>query len=90
MAMSPITEASNTLCRSVNRNSIASSPRFIDVAAAATSRPGRLASLLTLYRLLLRTQITVPRLLGIAGLGALSLVIGLFARWDADPDQVGT
>jgi ABC-2 type transport system permease protein len=59
----------------------------LDVAAAATSRPGRLASLLTLYRLLLRTQISVPRLLGIAGLGALSLVIGLFARWDANPDQ---
>jgi ABC-2 type transport system permease protein len=59
----------------------------LGVAAAATSRPGRLASLLTLYRLLLRTQITLPRLLGIAALGALSLLIGLFARWDANPDQ---
>jgi ABC-2 type transport system permease protein len=59
----------------------------VDVAAPAPSRPGRLASLVTLFRLLLRTQLTVPRLLGIAGLGALSVVIGLFARWDANPDQ---
>ena len=33
--------------------------------AAAPTRPGTLVSLLALYRLLLRTQITVPRLLGI-------------------------
>ena len=59
----------------------------IEVATAVPSRPGRLASLITLYRLLLRTQISIPRLLGIAGLGALSLLIGLFARWDANPDQ---
>jgi ABC-2 type transport system permease protein len=56
-------------------------------AAAVTAPRGGLGSLLTLYRLLLRTQITVPRLLGIAALGALSVVIGLFARWDDNPAQ---
>ena len=57
------------------------------VAATVSARPGSLVSLVALYRLLLRTQITVPRLLGIAALGALSVVIGLLARWDANPDQ---
>jgi ABC-2 type transport system permease protein len=56
-------------------------------AAALTPPRGGLGSLLTLYRLLLRTQITVPRLLGIAALGALSVVIGLLARWDDNPAQ---
>ena len=37
---------------------------------AVSARPGTLVSLLALYRLLLRTQITVPRLLGIGALGA--------------------
>jgi ABC-2 type transport system permease protein len=40
-----------------------------------------------LYKLLLRTQVTVPRLLGIAGLGALAVLIGVFARWDDNPAQ---
>ncbi len=59
----------------------------VDSTAAARARPRPHGSLLALYRLLLRTQITVPRLLGIAALGALSVVIGLFARWDSDPAQ---
>jgi ABC-2 type transport system permease protein len=50
-------------------------------------RPGRLDSLVALYRLLLRTQISVPRLLGIGALAALAVVIGLFARWDANSPQ---
>jgi ABC-2 type transport system permease protein len=54
---------------------------------AAPTRPSTLVSLTAFYRLLIRTQITVPRLLGIAGLGALAVLIGVFARWDADPDQ---
>lgn len=58
-----------------------------DAAAVVSPRAGTLASLVALYRLLLRTQITVPRLLGIATLGALSIVIGLFARWDANASQ---
>jgi ABC-2 type transport system permease protein len=37
--------------------------------------------------LLLRTQLTLKRLLGIGALSALSLVLGLFARSDANPDQ---
>ena len=56
-------------------------------SAAVSARQTALVSLLALYRLLLRTQITVPRLLGIAALGALSVVIGLLARWDANPGQ---
>ena len=55
--------------------------------AAAPSRPDTLVSFLALYRLLLRTQITVPRLLGIAALGALSLLLGVFARMDDDSAQ---
>jgi ABC-2 type transport system permease protein len=58
-----------------------------DAAAAVPARPGTLLSILALYRLLLRTQITVARLLGIAVLGALSIVIGLFARWDDNAAQ---
>ena len=56
-------------------------------ADVASARPGTLVSLLALYRLLLRTQISVPRLLGIGALSALSIVIGLFARSDANPSQ---
>jgi hypothetical protein len=56
-------------------------------AAALPGRPRTVASLLALYRLLLRTQITVPRLLGIGALGALSILIGLFARGDANSAQ---
>jgi ABC-2 type transport system permease protein len=55
--------------------------------AAAPSRPDTLVSFLALYRLLLRMQITVPRLLGIAGLGALSLLLGVFARLDDNSAQ---
>lgn len=56
-------------------------------AAVPAGRPRTRASLGALYRLLLRTQVTVPRLLGIAGLGALSVLLGAFARWDDDPVQ---
>ena len=55
--------------------------------AATSARPGTLASLAIFYRLLLRTQITVPRLLGIGGLGALAVLLGLFARFDDDSSQ---
>ena len=55
--------------------------------ASVPARPDTLGSFLALYRLLLRTQITVPRLLGIAALGALSILIGLFARWDDNSAQ---
>ena len=52
--------------------------------APARARSSRFFAL---YRLLLRTQITVPRLLGIGALGALSVVIGVFARLDDNPAQ---
>jgi ABC-2 type transport system permease protein len=55
--------------------------------AVVHPRPGTLASLVALYRLLLRTQLTVPRLLGIGALGALSILLGLFARSDANAAQ---
>ena len=55
--------------------------------AAVSERPGTFSTLVAFYRLLIRTQITVPRLLGIAGLGALAVLIGLFARWDDNPAQ---
>ena len=54
---------------------------------AEQARPSALVSLLALYRLLLRMQITVARLLGIAGLGAMAVLIGLFTRWDDNPAQ---
>ena len=57
------------------------------MSAVAAPGPRPLVSLLALYRLLLRTQLTLKRLLGIGALGALSIVIGLFARSDANPDQ---
>jgi ABC-2 type transport system permease protein len=55
--------------------------------AALTTRPSTLASLAAFDRLLIRTQVTVPRVLGIAGLGAVAVVIALFARWDENPSQ---
>jgi ABC-2 type transport system permease protein len=58
----------------------------VDAAPTGAGR-GRLDSFVVLYRLLLRTQVTLPRLLGIAGLGALAVLIGLFARWDDNPAQ---
>jgi ABC-2 type transport system permease protein len=60
-------------------------------AAAESSplaaRPPTLVSLGALYRLLLRTQITVARILGIGALGALAVVLGALSRWDSDPAQ---
>jgi ABC-2 type transport system permease protein len=40
-----------------------------------------------LFRLVLRTQVSLPRLAGIGALSALAVVIGLFARFDANPEQ---
>src|SRR5687768_4480123 len=55
------------------------------VDARATAGPATGAALGALYRLLLRTQVTVLRLLGIGVLGALSVLLGLFARWGDEP-----
>jgi ABC-2 type transport system permease protein len=59
----------------------------VDASSVPTAPPSTASSLVAYYRLLLRTQVTVPRLLGIAGLGALAIAIGLFARWDDNADQ---
>ena len=59
----------------------------MSAADVVSARPGTLDSLLALYRLLLRTQITVQRLLGIGALGALSIVIGVFSSLDDNPAQ---
>jgi ABC-2 type transport system permease protein len=53
----------------------------------ASARPGTWTVLAALYRLVLRTQVTVGRLLGIAALGALSVALGAFARSDDDAAQ---
>jgi ABC-2 type transport system permease protein len=55
----------------------------------AATRPRTAVSLGALFGLLLRTQVTVTRLLGIAALGSLSVLLGVFARWDDDPVQAG-
>jgi ABC-2 type transport system permease protein len=59
------------------------------MSAVAGSRPvpSRSGTLVALYRLLLRTQITVTRLLGIGALSALSILIGVFASFDDNPAQ---
>jgi len=56
-------------------------------ATSVPAGPGALVSLVALYRLLLRTQITVMRLLCIGALGALSILIGVFAGLDDNPAQ---
>jgi ABC-2 type transport system permease protein len=56
-------------------------------ATPVQASPGALVSLVALYRLLLRTQITILRLLGIGALAALSIVIGIFASLSDDAPQ---
>ena len=53
----------------------------------APARPGSWTVLTAFYRLVLRTQVTLGRLLGIAALGALSVALGAFARSDEDAAQ---
>jgi ABC-2 type transport system permease protein len=54
---------------------------------ASVRRPRPTTSLVALYRLLLRTQVTVARLLGIAALGGLSVLLGAISRADDDPTR---
>ena len=51
------------------------------------ARPAAWGTLGALHRLVLRTQLSVTRLLGIAALSGLAIVIGLFARYADDPVQ---
>jgi ABC-2 type transport system permease protein len=60
----------------------------LDVSASPA--PRRLATLVALYRLLLRNQISLARLLGIAALGALAVFLGVLSRWNSDPAQAAT
>ena len=53
----------------------------------ATAAPPVLGTLAALYGLLLRSQVSVRRLLGVGALGALALALGLFARSDPVPRQ---
>jgi ABC-2 type transport system permease protein len=55
--------------------------------AAARPRPRAGAAIAALYSLLLRTQATIPRLLGIGALGGLSILLGVLARWGDEPTQ---
>jgi ABC-2 type transport system permease protein len=61
----------------------------MSTAELVSSRPATLATLATLYRLVLRTQFTVKRLLGIGALGSISILLGLFAISDADAAAEG-
>ena len=56
-------------------------------AGEAAVTTTRVNALLPLARLLLRTQISVPRLLGIGALSALAVFIGIFASFDSNPEQ---
>ena len=57
------------------------------VADTRTAAPGALSTLATVYRLLLRTQLSLARVLGIGTLGALSVLLGFLAGLDASPEQ---
>ncbi len=59
----------------------------VDATPAGTAARGSLDTFVALHRLLLRTQATVPRLLGVGALSALAVAIGLFARFDSSPEQ---
>ena len=56
---------------------------------AAAASPRTVSTLDALYRLLLRAQVTVPRLLGVGALGGLAVLLGVVARWADDPAQDG-
>jgi ABC-2 type transport system permease protein len=62
----------------------------MSATAPAHATPRAAAALAALYGLLLRTQITLARLVGIALLGVLSLVLGLLARWHDQPLEAAT
>jgi ABC-2 type transport system permease protein len=59
----------------------------MSAAEVVPARPATLGTLVTLYRLFLRTQFSVKRLLGIGALGSISILLGLFALSDVDPAQ---
>jgi ABC-2 type transport system permease protein len=56
-------------------------------SAPAVPAPSTRVTLVALYRVLLRMQISVARILGIAALGAVSVALGVFSRFDDEPAQ---
>ncbi len=63
----------------------------VDATPAAASAPRAWTTLPTLYGLLLRTQLSLARVLGIGALGALTVLLGVLAGQDADPvDAAGS
>lgn len=59
----------------------------MSAVAGSTPVPRPAGALVALYRVLLRTQVTVTRLLGIGALGALAILLGVFAGLDDDPAE---
>jgi ABC-2 type transport system permease protein len=57
----------------------------IDTTSAAA--PRMLTTLPTFYRLLLRTQLSLARVLGIGALGVLTVLLGVLAGQNDDPSQ---
>ena len=59
----------------------------MSASAAAVRRPSTLAAL---YYVLLRSQVSIPRLLGIGALGALAVLLGSFSIWADDPVEAAS
>jgi ABC-2 type transport system permease protein len=57
------------------------------VSSAETRRPRTSGTLAAYYVLLLKTERSLARLLGLAGLGAISLLLGVLTGFDEDPVQ---
>jgi ABC-2 type transport system permease protein len=53
--------------------------------SVSAGRPRATTSLLALHGLLLRTQLTAARILGVAALGTLAVLLGVLSRADDDP-----
>jgi ABC-2 type transport system permease protein len=57
------------------------------VSSGEVRAPRTASTLAAYYGLLLRTQLSPVRVLGIAGLGAISILLGVLTRFDEDPAQ---
>jgi ABC-2 type transport system permease protein len=59
----------------------------MSATAAAAGRPRTLPAL---YGLMLRSQVSVPRLAGIAALGGLAVLLGVFTAWAENPVEAAS